>query len=40
MAGRKALKAINWAGIAERLREEDRALFTAFKGKSDQYLRK
>ncbi|KAL2724496.1 hypothetical protein V1478_009009 [Vespula squamosa] len=37
---RSAIKAINWAAIAERVPEEQKQLFIAFKAKSDQYLRR
>lgn len=37
---RSAIKAINWAAIAERVPEEQKQLFFAFKAKSDQYLRR
>lgn len=31
---------VNWAAIAERIPEADRAAYLAFKAKSDVYLRK
>ncbi|XP_015176002.1 PREDICTED: ATP synthase subunit d, mitochondrial-like [Polistes dominula] len=37
---RRAIKAINWSAIAERVPEEQKGLFVAFKAKSDQYLRR
>ncbi|XP_046827385.1 ATP synthase subunit d, mitochondrial-like [Vespa crabro] len=37
---RRAIKAINWAAIAERVPEEQKQVFVAFKTKSDQYLRR
>ncbi|KAK0081899.1 hypothetical protein PV325_011406 [Microctonus aethiopoides] len=40
MAARRAIKSINWSGIAERMMEEDRAIFSAFRTKSDGYLRR
>ncbi|KAK0161760.1 hypothetical protein PV327_008176 [Microctonus hyperodae] len=40
MAARRAIKSINWSGIAERMAEEDKAIFSAFRTKSDGYLRR
>ncbi|KAI4499558.1 hypothetical protein M0802_005454 [Mischocyttarus mexicanus] len=37
---RRAVKAINWSAIAERVPEEQKTHFVAFKAKSDQYLRR
>ncbi|NP_001161446.1 ATP synthase subunit d, mitochondrial [Nasonia vitripennis] len=40
MATRRAIKAINWTALAERISEAERGTFAAFKAKSDQYLRR
>ncbi|EFN64332.1 ATP synthase subunit d, mitochondrial [Camponotus floridanus] len=37
---RKAIKAINWAALAERIPETEKNMFATFKAKSDQYLRR
>lgn len=37
---RKAIKAINWAALAERIPETEKSAFAAFKAKSDQYLQR
>ncbi|XP_029174081.1 ATP synthase subunit d, mitochondrial [Nylanderia fulva] len=37
---RKAIKAINWAALAERIPETEKTAFVAFKAKSDQHLRR
>ncbi|XP_071578061.1 ATP synthase subunit d, mitochondrial [Temnothorax nylanderi] len=37
---RRAIKAINWSALAEKIPETERAAFTAFKAKSDQHLRR
>ncbi|KAL6442069.1 hypothetical protein ACFW04_002412 [Cataglyphis niger] len=37
---RRAIKAINWAALAERIPETERNAFAAFKAKSDQHLRR
>ncbi|XP_033215463.1 ATP synthase subunit d, mitochondrial-like [Belonocnema kinseyi] len=37
---RRALKAINWAALAERIPESEKNVLAAFKTKSDLYLRK
>lgn len=37
---RRAIKAINWAALAERIPETERNAFAAFKTKSDQHLRR
>ncbi|XP_014480333.1 PREDICTED: ATP synthase subunit d, mitochondrial [Dinoponera quadriceps] len=37
---RRAIKAINWAALAERVPETEKAAFAAFKAKSDQYLQR
>lgn len=37
---RQAIKAINWAALAEKVPETEKAAFAAFKSKSDQYLRR
>lgn len=37
---RRAIKAINWSAIAERVPEQQKGFFIAFKAKSDQYLRR
>ncbi|XP_014206573.1 ATP synthase subunit d, mitochondrial [Copidosoma floridanum] len=38
-ASRRAIKAINWAALTERIHESERNTLTAFKAKSDLYLR-
>ncbi|XP_014220521.1 ATP synthase subunit d, mitochondrial-like [Trichogramma pretiosum] len=40
MAARRSLKAINWAGLIERIPEAEKNSLAAFKAKSDQYFRK
>ncbi len=40
MASRRAIKAINWTALAERISENERSIYAAFKAKSDQYLRR
>ncbi|GBP19492.1 ATP synthase subunit d, mitochondrial [Eumeta japonica] len=40
MAKRISQSSINWAGLAERVPAEQRAHFTAFKVRSDGYLRR
>ncbi|XP_032685043.1 ATP synthase subunit d, mitochondrial-like [Odontomachus brunneus] len=37
---RRAIKAINWAALAERIPETEKAAFSAFKAKSDQHLQR
>lgn len=37
---RRAVKAINWAALAERIPETEKTAYAAFKAKSDQYLRR
>ncbi|XP_076757620.1 ATP synthase subunit d, mitochondrial [Xylocopa sonorina] len=37
---RRAIKAINWSALAERLPESERATFSAFKSNSDKYLQR
>ncbi|XP_043785569.1 ATP synthase subunit d, mitochondrial-like [Apis laboriosa] len=37
---RKALKAINWSAITERIPSSEKAALTAFKSKSDRYLQR
>ncbi|KMQ97682.1 atp synthase subunit mitochondrial [Lasius niger] len=37
---RKAIKAINWAALAERIPEAEKTAFSVFKAKSDQHLRR
>ncbi|XP_003702762.1 ATP synthase subunit d, mitochondrial [Megachile rotundata] len=37
---RKAIKVINWAALAERIPEAEKAALAAFKSKSDQYLQR
>ncbi|OAD60742.1 ATP synthase subunit d, mitochondrial, partial [Eufriesea mexicana] len=37
---RKALQAINWTALAERISESERAAFTTFKSVSDKYLQR
>ncbi|KAK1129674.1 hypothetical protein K0M31_019388 [Melipona bicolor] len=37
---RQAIKAINWAGLAERIPEAEKAAYNAFKVKSDKYLQR
>lgn len=37
---RRAIKGINWAALAERVPEDQKQYFVAFKAKSDQYLRR
>ncbi|XP_076241607.1 ATP synthase subunit d, mitochondrial [Calliopsis andreniformis] len=37
---RRAIKSINWATLAERIPESEKNAFSAFKSKSDQYLRR
>ncbi|XP_043280135.1 ATP synthase subunit d, mitochondrial [Venturia canescens] len=37
---RRALKGINWSGIAERLGEGDKNIYASFKSRSDQYLQR
>ncbi|EZA62477.1 hypothetical protein DMN91_003924 [Ooceraea biroi] len=37
---RRAIKAINWSALAERVPETERAAFVAFKAKSDEHLRR
>ncbi|XP_063990927.1 ATP synthase subunit d, mitochondrial-like [Diachasmimorpha longicaudata] len=40
MAGRRAIKSIDWSAITARLSEADKPIFTAFKAKSDGFLRR
>ncbi|XP_011314625.1 ATP synthase subunit d, mitochondrial [Fopius arisanus] len=40
MAARRAIKTIDWAAIAARINENDRAIYAAFKSKSDGFLRR
>jgi hypothetical protein len=40
MAGRKAIKSINWGVLAERIPEREKINFSAFKTKSELYLRR
>ena len=37
---RQAIKAINWAALAERIPEAEKAALAAFKSKSDKYLQR
>lgn len=37
---RRAIKAINWSALAEKIPETEKAAFAAFKAKSDQHLRR
>ncbi|XP_036148331.1 ATP synthase subunit d, mitochondrial isoform X2 [Monomorium pharaonis] len=37
---RRAIKAINWSALAEKIPETEKTAFAAFKAKSDQYLRR
>ncbi|XP_024877425.1 ATP synthase subunit d, mitochondrial-like [Temnothorax curvispinosus] len=37
---RRAIKAITWSALAEKIPETEKAAFTAFKAKSDQHLRR
>lgn len=37
---RKAIKAINWAALAEKIPPSEKTAFAAFKAKSDQHLRR
>ncbi|XP_034936099.1 ATP synthase subunit d, mitochondrial-like [Chelonus insularis] len=37
---RRTINAINWSGIAERLAENDKPIFAAFRSKSDGFLRR
>jgi len=37
---RRAIKAINWSALAERIPETEKTAFAAFKAKSDQHLRR
>ncbi|EFN76951.1 ATP synthase subunit d, mitochondrial [Harpegnathos saltator] len=37
---RKAIKAINWAALLEKIPETEKAAYAAFKAKSDQHLRR
>ncbi|KAJ8682390.1 hypothetical protein QAD02_018182 [Eretmocerus hayati] len=39
MAGRRAIKAVNWASLAERIPESEKNTLAAFKAKYDQYFR-
>ncbi|KAG8039226.1 hypothetical protein G9C98_003533 [Cotesia typhae] len=40
MASRKAIKAINWSAIAERIQESEKPIFANFRTKSEGYLRR
>ena len=40
MAARRAIKAINWAALAERIPETEKNSLAAFKAKTDQYFRR
>ncbi|XP_018401983.1 PREDICTED: ATP synthase subunit d, mitochondrial-like [Cyphomyrmex costatus] len=37
---RRAIKAINWSALAEKIPETEKTAFASFKAKSDQYLRR
>ncbi|XP_072761252.1 ATP synthase subunit d, mitochondrial [Anoplolepis gracilipes] len=37
---RRAIKAVNWAALAERIPETEKTAFAAFKAKSDQHLQR
>lgn len=37
---RQAIKAVNWAALAERIPEAEKAAYNAFKSKSDKYLQR
>ncbi|KAH0546020.1 ATP synthase subunit d, mitochondrial-like [Cotesia glomerata] len=40
MASRKAIKAINWSAIAERIQESEKPIFANFRTKSEGFLRR